>query len=183
MKKLFLLLFSLIFTVSFGTGCTVETASQHDAQVESEAESIRNLQEDNNTNQTTNAAASALSETVTVYLSVDCSEVIGKENLSTSAEIGDGLWLTSKAIIVPVGSSVYDVIYYAKAAGYVIDYTENNSITNGYIASINNLYQKECGKWSGWMYMVNGVTPGVGSKNKIVSNGDNLLWFYTTSES
>lgn len=204
MKKFFLVIISLMFMLTIISGCTVETAAEHDARTESEAESIRELQESvtetvstenqteesqsntqgDNTQQTTTAAASATGETVeniTVYLTVDCTNVIGKENLTTSAVIGDGKWLTSKAIVMPSGSSVYDVLLYAQLAGYGINFTENNSITNGYIVSINNLFQKECGKWSGWMYKVDGKTPGVGSKDYIVENGNNITWFFTTS--
>lgn len=175
MKKFFISIISFMFIFGLLTGCSIETAKTHDARV---------LEESKNQAESISAAASAeidSENTITVYLTVDCTDVIGKENLSTSALIGNGQWLTLKPIVVPLGSSVYDVLSYAHSLGYGIDFTEDNSIMNGYIVSINNLYQKECGGWSGWTYKVNGTSSPVSCTKKIVSDGDEVIWFFTTS--
>lgn len=67
------------------------------------------------------------------------------------------------------------------------DYLNKNNIHydiqdhqfGAYIAGINNIYQFDAGKNSGWMYKVNGVLPnyGVGSYN--LKDGDNIELFYT----
>ena len=49
-----------------------------------------------------------------------------------------------------------------------------------YVASIGGLAEKEHGGTSGWMYSVNGVTPNTACSNYVLSNGDNVVWYYVT---
>lgn len=53
--------------------------------------------------------------------------------------------------------------------------------TNGgeYIEGINNLYEFDGGRWSGWMYCVNGWYPNYGCGQYTVKNGDVIEWNYT----
>ena len=48
-----------------------------------------------------------------------------------------------------------------------------------YLQGINNLYEKDCGQWSGWMYEVNGWYPNYGCSRYQVQDGDNIEWHYT----
>ena len=49
-----------------------------------------------------------------------------------------------------------------------------------YVAAIGGLAEKEHGGTSGWMYSVNGVTPNTACSNYVLSNGDNVVWYYVT---
>ena len=49
-----------------------------------------------------------------------------------------------------------------------------------YVAAIGGLAEKEHGGTSGWMYSVNGVTPMTACSNYVLSNGDNVVWYYVT---
>ena len=49
-----------------------------------------------------------------------------------------------------------------------------------YVAAIGGLAEKEHGGKSGWMYSVNGVTPMTACSNYVLSNGDNVVWYYVT---
>ena len=49
-----------------------------------------------------------------------------------------------------------------------------------YVAAIGGLAEKEHGGTSGWMYSVNGKTPNTACSNYILSNGDNVVWYYVT---
>ena len=49
-----------------------------------------------------------------------------------------------------------------------------------YVAAIGGLAEKEHGGTSGWMYSVNGVTPITACSNYVLSNGDNVVWYYVT---
>ena len=50
---------------------------------------------------------------------------------------------------------------------------------SAYVQGINNLYEKDCGQWSGWMYEVNGWYPNYGCSRYQVQDGDNIEWHYT----
>lgn len=49
-----------------------------------------------------------------------------------------------------------------------------------YVAAIGGLAEKEHGAKSGWMYSVNGTTPMTACSNYVLSNGDNVVWYYVT---
>ena len=49
-----------------------------------------------------------------------------------------------------------------------------------YVAAIGGLAEKEHGGTSGWMYSVNGTTPMTACSNYVLSNGDNIVWYYVT---
>lgn len=48
-----------------------------------------------------------------------------------------------------------------------------------YIKGIANLYESDCGTGSGWVFTVNGVSPGFGSGSFALSPGDVVEWKYT----
>lgn len=49
-----------------------------------------------------------------------------------------------------------------------------------YVAAIGGLAEKEHGAKSGWMYSVNGTAPMTACTNYVLSNGDNVVWYYVT---
>lgn len=49
----------------------------------------------------------------------------------------------------------------------------------GYIEGINNIFEMDFGKASGWIYTVNGESPSVGCANYKLSDGDETEWHYT----
>ena len=49
-----------------------------------------------------------------------------------------------------------------------------------YVAAIGGLAEKQYGGTSGWMYSVNGATPMTACSNYVLSNGDNVVWYYVT---
>lgn len=48
-----------------------------------------------------------------------------------------------------------------------------------YVEGIHQLYEKDCGSMSGWMYSVNGKFPDVSSSAYEVKNGDTIMFAYT----
>ena len=48
-----------------------------------------------------------------------------------------------------------------------------------YVSGINNLYEFDCGKDSGWMYCVNGWYPNYGCSKYTLEDGDTVEWRYT----
>lgn len=51
-----------------------------------------------------------------------------------------------------------------------------------YVSSINGLAEFDHGRYSGWLYAVNGVEPGVGCGSYYLNNGDYVYWHYQGDE-
>lgn len=49
-----------------------------------------------------------------------------------------------------------------------------------YVAAIGGLAEMEHGAKSGWMYSVNGTAPMTACSNYVLSNGENVVWYYVT---
>ena len=60
---------------------------------------------------------------------------------------------------------------------YVYVYTP--AYSSNYIRGIHQLYEKDCGTRSGWMYSVNGIFPNYGVSKYTVKNGDVIRFAYT----
>lgn len=48
-----------------------------------------------------------------------------------------------------------------------------------YVEGINQIYEFDCGKNSGWMYSVNGTYPNYGASSYKLKDGDKVEWRYT----
>lgn len=73
------------------------------------------------------------------------------------------------------GATVYDALC---ALGLSVN--AHGSSYGTYVAAIGGLAEKEHGSTSGWMYSVNGVAPMTACSNYVLSNGDNVVWYYVT---
>lgn len=68
---------------------------------------------------------------------------------------------------------------YCRSGGIQYEASYNPAYQSGYVEGIHQLYEKDCGSRSGWMYRVNGVFPNYGSSSYVVSDGDRIEWIYT----
>ena len=104
----------------------------------------------------------------------------------------EGVILDNVKVELSGGESAFDVIKkaceenicpdnckYCKDSGVLIEYTYTPAFNNFYIEGIHQIYEKDCGTQSGWMYSVNGAFPDVGSSSYTVSNGDTIVLSYT----
>ena len=73
------------------------------------------------------------------------------------------------------GATVYDALC---ALG--LSFTAHGSSYGTYVSAIGGLAEKQYGGTSGWMYSVNGTTPMTACSNYVLSNGDNVVWYYVT---
>lgn len=73
------------------------------------------------------------------------------------------------------GATVYDALC---ALGLSVN--AHGSSYGTYVAAIGGLAEKQYGGSSGWMYSVNGSTPMTACSNYVLSNGDNVVWYYVT---
>ena len=104
----------------------------------------------------------------------------------------NGVILNNVKVELNGGESAFDVIKkaceenvctdnckYCKANGVQIEYTYTPAFNNYYIEGIHQIYEKDCGTQSGWMYSVNGVFPDVGTSSYSVSPGDVIVFSFT----
>ena len=73
------------------------------------------------------------------------------------------------------GATVYDALC---ALGLSVN--AHGSSYGTYVSAIGGLAEKEHGGTSGWMYSVNGTSPMTACSNYVLSNGDNVVWYYVT---
>ena len=73
------------------------------------------------------------------------------------------------------GATVYDALC---ALGLSVN--AHGSSFGTYVSAIGGLAEKKYGGTSGWMYSVNGTTPMTACSNYVLSNGDNVVWYYVT---
>ncbi len=106
-----------------------------------------------------------------VTVSISC-DVIKEKDKSYIPK--NGIILEETVIEIENGDTVYDVLAeVCKENGILF------SSNMGYIEGINNIYEMDFGKSSGWIYFVNGVSPSVGCGQYKLKNGDKIDWCYT----
>lgn len=72
------------------------------------------------------------------------------------------------------GASAYDALV---ATGLPVN--ARNTQYGVYVAGIAGLVEKQYGGASGWLYAVNGITPGFSAASYELASGDTVEWFYT----
>ena len=107
----------------------------------------------------------------------------GQSGSQESSYITVTVSVTSSAVGNPVssggtftfneGATVYDALC---ALGLSVN--AHGSSYGTYVSAIGGLAEKQYGGTSGWMYSVNGTTPMTACSNYVLSNGDNVVWYY-----
>ena len=129
----------------------------------------------------TSKAPSAPSEqeTITCTFSIDCKNAIGKLPPNLAAILpSDGMILKSTTVTCKKNETVMAVLKrICKEKNIAIE-----SDFSGYVRGIAQLYQKDCGDNSGWMYSVNGAFPNIGAGAYRLKEGDVVAWHYTCKD-
>ena len=133
------------------------------------------------------------SQTVTVKpdvrnvctISIDCETILNnKDKLSENAL----KFVPSTGTILPTteyyieneNTTVFDVLKKVCRDNNIhLEFSYTPAYHSSYIEGIANLYERDCGSLSGWMYSVNGEYPNVGCSEVTVKNGDVIRWRYT----
>lgn len=147
--------------------------------------------------ETTTCVTTAATEATQIcYLTIVCDTVLqNKDKLKSSKEAfvpSKGVILSTTAVKLNDGETAFDIIKrackenkcddkckYCDKNGIQIEYTYTPAFDNYYIESIHQLYEKDCGMQSGWMYSVNGEFPTVGVSAYSISPGDSIVFAYT----
>lgn len=118
----------------------------------------------------------------TVTLTIRCDTAVAK-GMNTEAKWA-GI-VPSSGVILPVtemeiepGETVFSVLSRASSQyKFQMEYSGTNGAE--YIEGINNLYEFDGGRWSGWMYCVNDWYPNYGCGQYALKDGDVIEWNYT----
>lgn len=140
--------------------------------------------------------AEEASDKKTCYIQILCTSVLGKTDSLPAGKSdfipSDGIILPRTEITLNDSETVFDILSYScqnltcsdncsycKAGGIQFEYTYTPAFNNYYIEGIHQLYEKDCGSLSGWMYSVNGSFPNVGMSSYEVFDGDEISILYT----
>ena len=120
----------------------------------------------------------------TCTISISCSTILSNmENLTEGKESlvpSNGVILGNVKVEFEKGDTVFDVLSKLTRNKRIhMEYVDTPAYNSAYIEGIANLYEKDCGSGSGWMYCVNGWYPDYGCSQYEVENGDVIQWNYT----
>ena len=118
----------------------------------------------------------------TVYIS--CATVLSHmDDLTAGKEAivpENGWMLGTVSVELQEGDTVFDVLQrVTRQYGIALEFSVSPIYNTAYIEGIGNLYERDCGTGSGWLYAVNGSFPSVGCSDYTVSDGDSIAWLYT----
>lgn len=109
-----------------------------------------------------------------VTLSIRCDTVAGR-----AAHIpADGEILAPTRFPIAQGDTVFAVLTdAARACGLHVE--SSGAAGMRYVSGLGNLHEYDYGDLSGWLYYVNGESPGMGCEQLSLSDGDVIEWHYT----
>ena len=118
------------------------------------------------------------------FLSIRCTTVLdhpdwleeGKEEIIPA----DGVILAETALQPQEGESAFSLLQRAALeAGIHLEFSITPGAGSAYVEGIGNLYEFDCGQQSGWLYLVNGVSPSCSCSEYLLQPGDRVEWVYT----
>lgn len=119
----------------------------------------------------------------TCTLLIECEEVLkhyddlNKEKTGVVPE--DGIIFAETECGFNEGESVYDVLRRVCNENKIhLDASITPAYNTAYVKGINNLYEFDCGEFSGWTYMVNGELPQFGCSDYTLTQGDRVVFHY-----
>lgn len=118
------------------------------------------------------------SKEVTCTIEIRCDNALKNADIMNSAIKDyipqDGVLLRTLTLTVPEGTSAYDILLMAAKIN-------NLAVVGkaGYISSINHIKEFSAGKYSGWMYKINGETAKMGAAGYKAQPGDVFQWVYS----
>lgn len=117
-------------------------------------------------------------------VSITCADVLehmdelkaGKESVVPES----GWILGSVSVPLSEGDTVFDILQrVTRENGISLEFSVSPLYGTAYIEGIGNLYERDCGATSGWIYAVNGVFPSYGCSDYAVQDGDSIAWIFS----
>lgn len=89
-------------------------------------------------------------------------------------------WIKNLQVELDEDSTVSDLIYEVAEQDEKLTFVDSN----GYISSVTydgvTWAEFDAGRNSGWKYTVNGLAPVVGMNDRVLEDGDKVVWYYVT---
>ncbi len=131
---------------------------------------------------TTIAATEKKSDSVTI--AINCASILeNRDKLKKGKEYfvpSDGVILPASEVEIKEGDTAFDILKKVCADHSIqLEYTYSAGFGTYYVEGIHQLYEKDCGGKSGWLYRVNGEFPSVGSSSCELHDGDTVEFLYT----
>ena len=155
-------------------------AKEKESAADSKGEKPKKALQKENDDKVTQTTSSEINCSITI----ECKSILDNmDDLKKGHESyvpKNGIMLDNYKATLKSKSTVYDL--FKKACNDKgITYTAEYGMYSVYIAGINNIDEKDCGKNSGWMYSVNGSYPNVSVDSKKLKDGDKVVFTYTCS--
>lgn len=117
-------------------------------------------------------------------ISISCTTVLSHmDDLTPGKEaiVPESGWiLGAVTVTLEEGDTVFTVLQrVTREYGIALEFSTSPIYNTVYVEGIGNLYERDCGSGSGWLYAVNGVIPNYGCSEYAVSDGDTIAWLYT----
>lgn len=118
------------------------------------------------------------------YLTISCEEILDNMDMLAPGREAfvpkNGMILTQSKVPFEKGETVFDVLKrVTRECGIPMEFSYFPIYESMYIEGIGNLYEKECGSGSGWLYYVNGVKPNYGVSKYVLEDQDVVELHYT----
>lgn len=184
-------------TVSSTETTVGATASAAQTETEKTTKSLWSIFGGNSSNNKKDTTAKAKENNGnTCFVTIRCEAI--KDNL-TALKKGKEAFVPESGVILDRtevsfenGESAFDVVeracrdnvctdncQYCQKGGIQLEYNFTPAFGTYYIEGIHQLYEKDCGSMSGWMFSVNGGFPTEGSSSYTVKPGDEIVFAYT----
>jgi hypothetical protein len=122
----------------------------------------------------------------TCTIQINCALLVGKTLTGTGLEgmeslvPANGVILPTTKVTLNPGDTVYDLTLRVVKAQKIHMATVGSQATGTlYVSAIANIYEKAYNSKSGWVYLINGTKPGIGSGVQKLKAGDALVWAYS----
>ena len=123
-------------------------------------------------------------QSTTCSISIVCSTVLdhldwltpGKEDILPAG----GVMLATTEVEPQEGETVFSLLQrVTRENGIPMEANFTPGTGSAYVEGIGNLYEFDCGQRSGWLYFVNGISPGYSCSEYTLKPGDRVEWIYT----
>lgn len=179
--------FTTVRSTRIPTTTKATTKTETQTQTQSAAETT--------TEKATSKQTAAKEKTCTV--SISCAECLSNMNMLTNEAKkqfipSDGWILKTTSLTFNDGETAFDVLKracknghcsdncaYCQKSGIQLEYSFSTSFETYYIEGIHQIYEKDFGSKSGWLFKVNGSYPNYGCSAYKLKSGDKIEFVYT----
>ena len=115
-------------------------------------------------------------------ITIDCSNAISSKNLpeeKLDLLPEDGYILKDHSAYFSEGENAFELLIRELRKEKIhFEFSGASNLESQYIEGISNLYQFDCGEFSGWCYYINAEMPSVGLNQYILHDNDVLSLVY-----